>query len=289
MTFANLCALCVFAVNVTVSISSKQEALQPMQHTEHVNLLQPGIPNPGGVWADFGSGGGAFTLALADLVGPSGEIYSVDKDRGSLREQERAMQSMFPQANVHYVAADFTRSLDLPPLDGVVMANSLHFLRHKEPLLEMVRGYLKPGGRFILVEYNADQGNMWVPHPLSYTTWEALARRCGFISTRLIARVPSRFLGEIYSSLSIAEGNTGIPRNSQREFPPATVKCGPIAFRPSSVVVRPTRSVCLREGRVPRSRLASRSASVRRLSRLLAGRKSSMYGRAATMPLVSGL
>ena len=49
-----------------------------------------GIPGQGGTWADFGSGTGAFTLALADLIGPQGSIYSVDKDRGSLREQRCA-------------------------------------------------------------------------------------------------------------------------------------------------------------------------------------------------------
>jgi ubiquinone/menaquinone biosynthesis C-methylase UbiE len=174
-----------------------------MEHKDHVDLIKGGIPGPGGVWADLGSGWGAFTLALADLIGPTGEIYSVDKDRGSLREQERAMRSMFPQADVHYVVADFTRPLDLPSLDGIVMANALHFVRNKEPVVEMVKGYLKPVGRLILVEYNADRGNPWVPHPLSYPTWEALARRCGFASTRLIGRVPSRFLDEIYAALSM--------------------------------------------------------------------------------------
>ena len=35
-----------------------------------------GVPGPGGRWADLGSGAGAFTLALADLVGPTGSIVS---------------------------------------------------------------------------------------------------------------------------------------------------------------------------------------------------------------------
>jgi ubiquinone/menaquinone biosynthesis C-methylase UbiE len=173
-----------------------------LNHKDHVFLLQKGIPGKGGVWADFGSGAGAFTLALADLLGPAGTIYSVDKDRGALREQEQAMHTRFPGTIVHYLNADFTRQLDIPPLDGVVMANSLHFLRQKDAMLQLVRGYLKPDGRLLIVEYNADRGNMWVPYPLSYSTWEALARKNGFASTALLATVPSRFFGEMYAALS---------------------------------------------------------------------------------------
>lgn len=173
-----------------------------MQHEDHVALLRGGIAGPGGIWADLGSGTGAFTLALADLIGPTGEIYSVDKDRGSLKEQERAMRARFPGTTVHYLAADFSRKLELPPLDGVVMANSLHYQRDKDAALQLVRGYLRPGGRLLLVEYNADRGNPWVPYPLSYSTWETVARRNGFTDTRLLARVPSRFLNEMYSALS---------------------------------------------------------------------------------------
>ncbi len=174
-----------------------------MNHNDHVNLLRDGVMGAGKLWADFGSGSGAFTLALADLLGEGGEIYSVDRDRAALREQERAMQERFPATTVHYLAADFTHPCDLPPLDGLVMANSLHFQRDKAPVLQLLRRYLRPGGRFVLVEYNAYHGNMWVPHPLSYPTWEKLARAQGFATTRLLATVPSLFLGEIYSALSI--------------------------------------------------------------------------------------
>lgn len=174
-----------------------------MNHSDHVNLLRSGVTGAGKLWADFGSGGGAFTLALADLLGGDGEIYSVDKDQRALREQERAMQASFPHTNVHYLAADFTRPLTLPPLDGIVMANSLHFQRDKSPALQLVLRYLRPAARLVLVEYNADKGNIYVPYPLSYPTWERLAAMQGFANTRLLATVPSRFLNEIYSALSI--------------------------------------------------------------------------------------
>jgi ubiquinone/menaquinone biosynthesis C-methylase UbiE len=174
-----------------------------MNHNDHVRLLWKGVPIPGGTWAELGSGSGAFTLALANLIGETGQIYSVDKDRRALREQEQALRSRFPSVVMHYLAADFTQQLVLPPLDGILMANSLHYVRDKPTLLQRLRGYLRPAGRLLLVEYNVDAGNAWVPYPLSYPTWEALAQRNGFSATQLLERVPSRFLGEMYSAASL--------------------------------------------------------------------------------------
>lgn len=174
-----------------------------MNHNDHVNLLHGGIPAAGGLWADLGSGAGAFTLALADLIGSSGQIISIDQDGSALRQQECEMQAHFPAVQVRYQQADFTRQLDLPPLDGIVMANSLHFHRNKAPILRQIRETLKPGGRFILVEYNVDRGNTWVPYPFSYPTWEQLAREAGFSETRMLGCRPSRFLHEIYSAISL--------------------------------------------------------------------------------------
>ncbi len=176
-----------------------------MIHADHVALLRDGIPAPGGVWADLGSGTGAFTLALADLIGPGGVIYSVEKDSGALREQIHRMRERFPGVSAHYITADFTRPLPLPPLDGIVMANSLHYIapRHKPEVLRRLRGYLRPGGRMLMVEYNVDVGNIWVPHPFSYSTWAQLAREAGYSQTRLLATAPSRFLTEFYSAESV--------------------------------------------------------------------------------------
>lgn len=172
-----------------------------MKHADHVNLIRSGVVP--GAWADFGSGGGAFTLALADLLGSKNEIYSVERDGRALDQQRAAMRAQFPDRTVHYLTADFIHALDLPTLDGIVMANSLHFVRQKEPVLKRIRGYLKPGARLILVEYNTDTGNTWVPYPLAFETWQTLAGQNGFRDTRLIGAHPSRFLREIYSALSI--------------------------------------------------------------------------------------
>ena len=171
-----------------------------MDHADHVRLLREGVTR-GGTWADLGAGTGAFTLALAELVGPSGEVIAVDRDRGALHELERALRP--GGATVRTLGADFTKPVALDSLDGVVMANSLHFVRDKSPVLALVHTMLKPSGRLLLVEYDTDNGNPYVPHPLSFETWRALADASGFTGTRKLASVPSRFLGRIYSAESL--------------------------------------------------------------------------------------
>ncbi len=173
-----------------------------MNHADHVNLLRGGIDRAGGAWADLGAGAGAFTLALADLVGPGAEIHAVDRDASALHANGRAMAAGFPRARVHYDAADFTLPLALPPLDGIVMANALHFQSNQDDVVRRVRGYLRPGGRLLIVEYNIERGNFAVPHPVPYSRWARLARDAGFAHTELLARRPSRFLREIYSAVS---------------------------------------------------------------------------------------
>lgn len=175
-----------------------------MNHADHLNLIRNGIPGPGGTWAELGSGRGAFTLALAELVGPTGIIYSIDQNQGVLNEQRMVIERRFgdQQPEMHYWKDDFTQQLELHFLDGVLMANSLHFQKDKVPVLKKIFAYLRPGGCMILVEYNADRGNRWVPHPISFNTWLSKALEAGFKNTRMLARVPSTFMGEVYSAIS---------------------------------------------------------------------------------------
>lgn len=176
-----------------------------MQHQDHIRLIREGISTPGGIWADLGAGTGAFTRALADLLGAGAQIYAVDTDSRALRTQASLMRTHFPEVQVEYLTADFTRPLSLPLLDGLLMANALHYVRHKGPVLDLIHTYLHPGGRLLLIEYNAQRGNPWVPYPLTYAAWETLARQHSFAQTRLLTTVPSRFLREIYAAHSIAE------------------------------------------------------------------------------------
>jgi len=174
-----------------------------MDHHDHVNLLRPANLIQSGVYADFGAGSGAFTLALRELVGLDATIYAVDKDRTSLNHLDSAHRARFNTTrNLTLLSNDFSRPLDLHPLDGIVMANSLHFFKDKEKILRHVQKFLKPNGILIIIEYNVDSGNMWVPYPLTFETYRALAPRAGFSEPRLLAKIPSRFLKEFYSAVA---------------------------------------------------------------------------------------
>jgi SAM-dependent methyltransferase len=171
-----------------------------VDHRDHVGLIRDGVEGVGPSWADLGSGGGAFTLALADLLGHGGRIVSVDRDANVLRAQASELRRRFPEVALEARVADFEHPLGLIDLDGVVMANSLHFVRDQLAVLGLVRGYLRDGGRLVLVEYDADHGNPWVPHPISWRRLPALLESAGFRDARRLASVPSRFLGSIYSA-----------------------------------------------------------------------------------------
>jgi len=186
-----------------------------MNHTDHVNLLRPANLPEGGTYADFGAGDGAFTLALRELVGLDSTIYAVDKDHSSLSKLEANHRARFNTTrNLILLPKDFSRPLDastrpigqsaqrLPPLDGIVMANSLHFFRNKEKILQHVREFLKPNGALIIIEYNVNSGNMWVPYPLTFETYCDLAPRAGFTEPQLLAEAHSRFLKGFYSAVA---------------------------------------------------------------------------------------
>jgi ubiquinone/menaquinone biosynthesis C-methylase UbiE len=174
-----------------------------MDHTDHVNLLRPANLPLGGHWADLGAGGGAFTLALRELIGEEDAIiYAVDKDRSALNQLERAYRARFGlNSNLTLLPNDFSRPLNLFQLDGIVMANSLHFFKDRVKILEHVRSFLKPTGQLLIVEYNTESGNHWVPYPFTFETFVKLTSQAGFDKPKLLTTHASSFLHGFYSAI----------------------------------------------------------------------------------------
>lgn len=181
-----------------------------MTPEERFALIAAAVPAPAGAarWADLGAGEGAFTFALAERLGPGAHVTAVDRDRRSLRRLEREARSPLRGARVDTLLADFRQPLPLARLDGVLLANALHYVaaREQPALLRALGGALVPGGRLVLVEYDLGSGNPWVPHPVPAARFPALARAGGLEGAVVVAEAASRYWGRAYCGVALRGG-----------------------------------------------------------------------------------
>lgn len=156
-------------------------------------LIAVPVLNAGGPqgWADLGCGPGLFSRALLSLLPEASRVYAVDNRFYN-----------FEEAGIQFNKVDFDKeALPLPVLNGILMANSLHFVKNKLRLLRKLKMHLMPGGTFILVEYDKAWPNPWVPYPLKFSSAGKLFREAGLGPLEKIAERKSVYgRAKIYSA-----------------------------------------------------------------------------------------
>jgi len=102
------------------------------------------LSNKPTIWTDLGCGSGLFTNALAGFLAPGSRIFAVDKNINTFKN--------FSQNNnviIEKIKADFIYDeLKLQDLDGIMMANSLHYVKDKFSFIKKAGNYLKSNGFF---------------------------------------------------------------------------------------------------------------------------------------------
>ena len=102
---------------------------------EAIELIRPGVRQEAKIWADIGAGTGMFTMALMDIleeeVSDECTLYALDKSPHALWQLESS-----PHTRLEILDADFSHPLDLPELDGIVMANALHYALDPLPVFQ---------------------------------------------------------------------------------------------------------------------------------------------------------
>jgi SAM-dependent methyltransferase len=177
-----------------------------MKESDAIELLRPAVPvSPTPLWADLGAGSGTFTRALAALLGPDAYLYAVDTDERALRGIHGWAEKANDAPTVRIIPGDFTRPLALPPLDGIVMANALHFVRDQAAALALAASYLREGGRLVVIEYQHRAPSRWVPHPVTAARFAELAADAGLTPPRVVARRPSAYGGEMYVAFAVRD------------------------------------------------------------------------------------
>ena len=150
-------------------------------------------------WADLGCGPGLFSHALVSLLPAGSRVYAVDQ-----KATFNPGLSQNSSGDIVPVQYDFVRD-DLPfqQLDGILMANALHYVADQPALLDKLFRYMKPGAAMLIVEYDTDTPvPVWVPYPLSFPSLTALFKAKGFTSIKKLQERPSLFRrSNIYSAL----------------------------------------------------------------------------------------
>ena len=150
------------------------------------------------MWADLGCGDGTFSRALASLLPAGSTIHAIDTDTRALAR----VPAKHGDVTIVAHEGDFTVfPWPFDGLDGVMMANSLHYVRTQRAFLRKVDAVMQHR-RMLLVEYDTVRGNDWVPNPVSHAAAVELFRSLGYGVATPLGRKRSVFgRGEIYGLL----------------------------------------------------------------------------------------
>ena len=169
-----------------------------MTRSEAVELITtPGIVRTAPqIWYDFGCGSGTFTLALADLLSPGSIIYAFDKDERAIdRVPDRHREVEIRKAAKNLADSN----LHLGAVDGILMANFLHFIREQTAFLRRI---ILLAGQFLVVEYDTSIPSVWVPYPLAFPRLRMQFLQAGTSTVEKIGTRRSRYRGEMYSAVA---------------------------------------------------------------------------------------
>jgi ubiquinone/menaquinone biosynthesis C-methylase UbiE len=140
------------------------------------------------IWADLGCGDGTFTLALADALASGSIIHAVDLDGSALRRIASAHKGV----RITRHRGDFMKQpWPFADLDGILMANSLHYVENQAAFIRECESHMKSRRRFLIVEYDTSEASRWVPYPVSQTRLTTLFERVGYSSIRVLHSRPS--------------------------------------------------------------------------------------------------
>lgn len=150
-------------------------------------------------WADLGCGTGLFTQALAQLLAEGSIIHAVDTNKDALLNLPQVNPI---QINTHVFNFE-EEAWPFRDLDGVLMANSLHYVEEKRHFLEQIQQYLQPSHNLLFIEYEMDSPNAWVPYPIRYAVLSQTLMELGYQVVSKLGERPSIFgRTQMYAALA---------------------------------------------------------------------------------------
>jgi len=150
------------------------------------------------IWADLGCGTGLFTFALANLLETGSTIYAWDKANIPLSDLPTPHDIHIKHGQLDFVEDE----LPISELDGILMANSLHYVSEKLAFIKKTATHLQSEGAFLVIEYETTRANQWVPYPVPFDALTELFQQAGFsFAVKLNERRSLYGAGHMYAAL----------------------------------------------------------------------------------------
>lgn len=167
-----------------------------MHLKQALSLIQHALPPYKTRWAELGCGDGLFTNALSQLLIDGSELYVVDKNK-------RALNNVVVRNEIKLerLVLDFVKDeLPFKDISGILMANAFHFVKDKHAFIRKIFNYLNSDGYLLIVEYNRERSNLWVPYPISFDKLQNFFADYRWV-TKKLHEAPSAYQGSIYSAI----------------------------------------------------------------------------------------
>lgn len=112
---------------------------------------------PGMIVADFGAGGGYFTIPMARVVGAEGKVFAIDVQQPTLAVvKSKANLERLLHVETVWADLELPQGSHLPEasVDLVMVANILFQAEAKEAIIAEARRVLRSGGDLIIIEWD---------------------------------------------------------------------------------------------------------------------------------------
>lgn len=134
-----------FLVSLKVYLFNRKAQKNAMQTFKNLDLKQ------GDSIADIGFGGGFFSKTFANMVGETGKVYAVEKDKDLVKWFQNITGDY---QNISVIeSGDAGTVLPKESCDLIFLRNVFHHLYASTGFFKNLKGALKPKGQVVVIDY----------------------------------------------------------------------------------------------------------------------------------------